>query len=84
MTRHQGFKVRRAERDDVPALVDFNRAMARETEGRGLAPDVLRSGVENLLKAPVYGFYVVAEHTPAGGESETNGLPSPETPGEAE
>ncbi|HYP52850.1 MAG TPA: GNAT family N-acetyltransferase, partial [Pyrinomonadaceae bacterium] len=34
--------------------------------------------------APVYGFYVVAEHTPAGAESETDGLPNSATPGAAE
>ncbi len=73
MTQSQGFKIRLAERRDVPALVEFNRAMARETEGKELSPGVLTSGVENLLKAPVYGFYVVAERTPAADESETAG-----------
>ena len=72
MTGQQGFKIRLAERRDVPALVEFNRAMARETEGKDLSPGVLAQGVENLLKAPVYGFYVVAEHTPAAA-SEANG-----------
>ena len=30
------FQIRRAERRDLPALVEFNLAMARETEGREL------------------------------------------------
>ena len=81
MTRQHGLKVRRAERHDVPALVEFNRAMARETEGKDISPGLLTRGVENLLKAPVYGFYVVAEHTPPAAESETGGPSSAEAPG---
>ncbi len=54
---------------DVDALVAFNRAMALETEARELAVEVLHAGVENLLREPRYGFYVVAEHRAADTEA---------------
>ncbi len=57
----QEWKVRLAEERDAPALVEFNRAMARETEAKELDAAVLEAGVRNLLRQPQYGFYVVAE-----------------------
>jgi GNAT superfamily N-acetyltransferase len=56
------WRLRLAEARDTQALVEFNRAMARETEAKELAVDVLTAGVENLLRSPQYGFYVVAEY----------------------
>ncbi len=55
------FSVRRAAAGDVGALVEFNLAMARETEAKELAPEVLRAGVRRFIERPQYGFYVVAE-----------------------
>ena len=46
--------------EDADLLVEFNRAMALETEGKRLAPDVLRSGVEAVFSDDKKGFYVVA------------------------
>jgi len=46
--------------EDADLLVEFNRAMALETEGKRLAPDVLRSGVEAVFSDAKKGFYVVA------------------------
>jgi ribosomal protein S18 acetylase RimI-like enzyme len=46
--------------EDADLLVEFNRAMALETEGKQLAPDVLRSGVEAVFSDDKKGFYVVA------------------------
>ncbi len=54
--------LRLADRRDIEALVEFNRRMASETEAKALELDVLTAGVENLLKASIYGFYVVAEN----------------------
>jgi ribosomal protein S18 acetylase RimI-like enzyme len=54
--------IRRALARDAGALVRFNQAMARETEGLELDVDVLKAGVENLLQREQYGFYVVAEN----------------------
>jgi ribosomal protein S18 acetylase RimI-like enzyme len=68
--------MRIADARDVPTLVEFNRAMARETEDLELAIDVLTEGVENLLHSPQYGFYVVAEEsgtTDADGGAEVVG-----------
>lgn len=53
--------IRRAVSEDAQALVDFNRAMALETEGKELLPDVVGAGVRGLLQNPGAGFYVVAE-----------------------
>jgi ribosomal protein S18 acetylase RimI-like enzyme len=56
------WRLRLAEARDTQTLVEFNRAMARETEAKDLAVDVLTAGVERLLRSPRYGFYVVAEY----------------------
>lgn len=54
-------KIRRAGLRDAPALVEFNRAMALETEGKVLLPRVIGAGVRGLLRRPDSGFYTVAE-----------------------
>ena len=53
--------IRRADERDVETLVEFNRAMARETEALELSAETLTAGVRSLLRRPEYGFYVVAE-----------------------
>src|SRR2546423_15647210 len=70
MTMNKEWSLRLADERDVHDLVEFNRAMARETEAKDLAVEVLTAGVEGLLKNPRYGFYVVAEHGGAGRGSE--------------
>lgn len=64
------WSLRLAEARDAQTLVEFNRAMASETEAKDLAPDVLAAGVSNLLENPRHGFYVVAEYH---GAPETQG-----------
>ena len=54
-------RVRLATRQDAPVLVEFNAAMALETEQKELLPDVIGAGVRSLLGNPASGFYVVAE-----------------------
>jgi len=60
--------VRPATLADLDLLVDFNLAMARESEDKGLDPARLRRGVTSLLQTPGDGFYLVAEAAgrPAG------------------
>lgn len=53
--------IRLGEAIDTAALVDFNQAMARETEAKELDLNVLTAGVAHLLKNKQHGFYVVAE-----------------------
>jgi ribosomal protein S18 acetylase RimI-like enzyme len=53
--------IRRAIARDAQALIDFNCAMALETERRELLPEVIGAGVRSLLANPAAGFYVVAE-----------------------
>lgn len=54
-------RVRPATRTDLDVLVDFNLAMARESEDRALDRERLRAGVSGLLARPEDGFYLVAE-----------------------
>ncbi|CAN5870708.1 GNAT family N-acetyltransferase [soil metagenome] len=53
--------IRIANREDAPALVEFNQAMALETEGKYLDTQILTSGVESVFHDERKGFYVVAE-----------------------
>jgi ribosomal protein S18 acetylase RimI-like enzyme len=54
-------RIRLATPADAGVLVEFNAAMALETEGKELLPDVIGAGVQSLLANPAAGFYVVAE-----------------------
>ncbi len=45
---------------DIPTIVRFNAAMARETEGLDLDLDRLTRGVRAVLDDPAKGFYLVA------------------------
>ena len=52
--------IRLAHREDTDALVEFNHAMAVETEGKRLDRETLRPGVEAVFSDHNKGFYVVA------------------------
>lgn len=58
----QRIACRIAKVDDTSVLVEFNRAMALETESKVLDPSVLWQGVAALLENSDLGFYVVAEY----------------------
>jgi len=53
--------IRLAVSSDIEALVEFNQAMALETEGKHLDGDTLRKGVEAVFADEKKGFYVVTE-----------------------
>jgi ribosomal protein S18 acetylase RimI-like enzyme len=53
--------VRPATVADAELLVEFNRAMAAESEDKGLDVAILRGGVEYLIAHPAEGFYLIAE-----------------------
>lgn len=53
--------IRLAENQDSSALVEFNQAMALETEGKKLDAQILKNGVEAVFQDEKKGFYVVAE-----------------------
>ncbi len=53
--------IRIAKIEDAPDLVEFNQAMALETEGKRLETRILQSGVEAVFNDEKKGFYVVAE-----------------------
>jgi ribosomal protein S18 acetylase RimI-like enzyme len=54
-------QVRLATPQDAPVLIEFNAAMALETEQKALLADVIGAGVRSLLGDPAAGFYAVAE-----------------------
>ncbi|MEO6050781.1 MAG: GNAT family N-acetyltransferase [Pyrinomonadaceae bacterium] len=53
--------IRIATSGDADSLVEFNQAMALETEEKQLDVEILRSGVEAVFGDEKKGFYVVAE-----------------------
>jgi ribosomal protein S18 acetylase RimI-like enzyme len=55
------FAVRAATTADIAVLVEFNAAMARETENKTLDPAILQPGVAAVLAQPQRGFYLIAE-----------------------
>ena len=54
-------EIRIATAADTASLVEFNQAMALETEGKTLDPQVLGRGVSAVFEDRARGFYVVAE-----------------------
>jgi GNAT superfamily N-acetyltransferase len=54
-------RIRAAHAGDAATLVDFNRAMARETEDKELDGDIVAAGIAGVLGEPRRGFYLVAE-----------------------
>jgi GNAT superfamily N-acetyltransferase len=61
VNRSAPIAVRPAAPGDLDLLVQFNAAMAEETEGKRLDPERLRRGVARVLADPACGFYRVAE-----------------------
>lgn len=53
--------IRPAAGEDIDVLVAFQKAMAQETEDKGLDPTRLRAGINHLLANPAEGFYLIAE-----------------------
>ena len=53
--------IRRATAADEGVLVEFNAALAWETEHKRLRPEVLTTGVRAVFADPAKGFYTVAE-----------------------
>lgn len=54
---------RRATVEDAAAIVDFQLAMARETEDIELNPEICRRGVRTVFEQPGLGEYYVAEQS---------------------
>ena len=55
------FTIRRAAAADAQPLIEFNRAMARETENKDLPLEIVSAGVRAALEDARHGFYVVVE-----------------------
>jgi GNAT superfamily N-acetyltransferase len=53
--------IRKATRSDAREIIEFNIAMALETENKVLKPSEIERGVNGLFDRPEYGFYMVAE-----------------------
>jgi GNAT superfamily N-acetyltransferase len=63
-----GYRIRPARAEDRDLIVRFNRAMARETEGRDLEEATIVAGVEALLADPTKGRYFLAEGAEVAGQ----------------
>ena len=61
MAQFQSVRIRKAHAGDADHIAAFNRAMAWETEGKALIPELVAAGVRRLLAEPALGFYAVAE-----------------------
>jgi GNAT superfamily N-acetyltransferase len=53
--------IRLAHPEDVPVIVENNRALARETENKDLDRSTLQTGVNEVFENPQRGFYLLAE-----------------------
>ena len=53
--------IRKAQKSEAADLVEFNQAMALETEGKKLDSNILKIGVEAVFNDEKKGFYVIAE-----------------------
>ena len=58
---HIAISVRAAQAPDLDCLLEFNTAMALETEGRTLEQARLRAGVQAVIENSARGFYLVGE-----------------------
>ncbi|GAA6167958.1 GNAT family N-acetyltransferase [Sessilibacter corallicola] len=54
------FTVRQGTLEDAEIIVEFNQAMAMETEDKTLDNTILTNGVTRLISEPERGFYLVA------------------------
>lgn len=54
--------IRTAEKKDASAMIEFNQAMAFETEGKRLETEVITNGVKAVFEDERKGFYIVAEN----------------------
>ena len=61
-TETESFQIRNAFPSDADSIIDFNQAMARETEDRTLEDRIIRAGVQRIFDEPNQGFYLVAEN----------------------
>ena len=57
----KNIRIRVAELKDIDTLVNFNLALAKETEDLKLSKPVLEKGVEAVIKNSNFGFYLLAE-----------------------
>lgn len=57
----ESIQIRPATRDDADTIVEFNRAMALETENRQLDLTTLSQGIRAFLENSGYGSYIMAE-----------------------
>ncbi len=55
-------QIRYGELKDSQTLGDFNCVMAEETEAKKLNTEIVRKGVQNLIKQQEKGFYLIAEY----------------------
>lgn len=61
LTKRVGMNISTGSRADIEAIAGFQVAMARESEGTELDPEVVRSGVAAAMEDQAKGSYIVAK-----------------------
>jgi len=59
--KESNMNIRLAGREDAYHFVEFNKAMALETEGKALDVPIVEAAVNAVVEDPSKGFYIVAE-----------------------
>jgi len=59
-------RIRQAMASDLSVVMNYNMALASETEGKLLELERLQEGVKAVLQYPEHGFYLIAENAASG------------------
>ena len=59
-------RIRQAMASDLSVVMNYNMALASETEGKLLELERLQEGVKAVLQYPEHGFYLIAENGASG------------------
>jgi len=54
-------KVSKAQKSDIPAIIQFNINMAMETENKKLDKQTVTSGVNKVFSSPSLGYYIIVK-----------------------
>ena len=56
-------KVSKAQKSDIPEIINFNINMAMETENKKLDEQTVTQGVRKVFSSPSLGYYIIVKNT---------------------
>jgi hypothetical protein len=56
-------KVSKAQKSDIPEIINFNINMAMETENKKLDEQTVTRGVRKVFSSPSLGYYIIVKNT---------------------